>query len=76
MNTQKGSRILAPIVIRRNGRAVTSTLRPAEWTAGLLKADRSLENFQVPYRKSNPEPPYCVVVPQPTASPLAHVLAR
>ena len=37
-----------------------SLLLEAEWTPGLLNADRrrrSLGNFQGPYRESNPEPP-------------------
>jgi len=37
-----------------------SLVLETEWTSGLLDAcrrDRSLENFQGPYRKSKPEPP-------------------
>jgi len=42
----------------------------AEWTPGLMIADRrngAPENFQGSYRESNPEPLVCGAIPQPNA---------
>ena len=57
---QQSCKVYAPAAIYPQGRSLVFTLLGAEWTPGLLYADRrnkSLENFQRPCRESHPEPP-------------------